>query len=313
MLWKELPLSSTPRPFKEDQSAWKFVGREETSAPIASKVDVLILLFTFFQFYSVVSRDSKADYFASSLFFLLIIINSGLLAGIRWFVCMLKSHRSLWVAFSRTGAGLYICHLLVWSNLQFLLISSESLCRPSRVSPYTPSVLTCCIRLCDWWFHLCHHIACICYFVESYLFSLWYDWFLRRCLVLLLGEILFLSWNFLLFFFLLLLLLLLYSLRVIHIGVCWWSFTRVTAPLSRILLSILAVLNNTVVLMASICPLIYNSSRPLCKHLETLSKRPKYNWYHRNPHVPQCFLFSGNVRGDFNKFPDFLFRHFKLS
>ena len=38
----------------------------------SSKVEVLILLFTFFQFYSVVSRDSKADNFAN--FFLLIII-----------------------------------------------------------------------------------------------------------------------------------------------------------------------------------------------------------------------------------------------
>ena len=47
-----------------------------------SKVEVLILLFTFFQFYSVVSRDSKIDYFASFLFLLLIIIKSGLLAGI---------------------------------------------------------------------------------------------------------------------------------------------------------------------------------------------------------------------------------------
>ena len=33
------------------------------------KFRVLILFFTFFQFYSVVSRDSKVDYFASSLFF----------------------------------------------------------------------------------------------------------------------------------------------------------------------------------------------------------------------------------------------------
>ena len=47
-----------------------------------SKVEVLILLLTFFQLYSVVSRDSKVDYFASSLF-LLIIIKSALLAGIR--------------------------------------------------------------------------------------------------------------------------------------------------------------------------------------------------------------------------------------
>ena len=79
-----------------------------------SKVEVLIPLFTFFQFYSVVSRDSKVDYFASSLFFsylffffffFLIIIKSCLLTGIRW------SHRCLCVVFSRTGAGLCIYHL----------------------------------------------------------------------------------------------------------------------------------------------------------------------------------------------------------
>ena len=41
------------------------------------------------------------------LFLLLIIMRSGLLAGIRWSVCMLKSHRSLCESFSRTGAGYY--------------------------------------------------------------------------------------------------------------------------------------------------------------------------------------------------------------
>ena len=67
--------------------------------------------FTFLQIYSVVRWDSKVDNFADSLFlFLLIIIRSGLLAGIRWSVCMLKSHRSLCESFSRTGAGLCICH-----------------------------------------------------------------------------------------------------------------------------------------------------------------------------------------------------------
>ena len=35
----------------------------------SSKVEVLILIFTFFQFYCVVSRDSKVDNFANSLFF----------------------------------------------------------------------------------------------------------------------------------------------------------------------------------------------------------------------------------------------------
>ena len=89
-----------------------------------SKVEILILIFTFFQFYSVVSRYSKVDYFTSSLlFFLLIIIESGLLAGIGWSFCMLKPHRSSCVFFSRTGAGLCIYHLLVWSNSHFLHIS----------------------------------------------------------------------------------------------------------------------------------------------------------------------------------------------
>ena len=38
--------------------------------------------------------------------------------------------------------------------------------------------LICCIRLlCDWWFHLCDCITYIYYYVASYLFSLWYDWF----------------------------------------------------------------------------------------------------------------------------------------
>ena len=38
-----------------------------------SKVEVLILLFTFFQFYSVVSWDRKVDNFAVSLFYWLLI------------------------------------------------------------------------------------------------------------------------------------------------------------------------------------------------------------------------------------------------
>ena len=40
----------------------------------SSKVEVLILLFTFFQFYSVISRAIKVNNFAKSLFFWLIIV-----------------------------------------------------------------------------------------------------------------------------------------------------------------------------------------------------------------------------------------------
>ena len=80
----------------------------------------------------MVSWDGKVDNFASSffffsffiyLFFLLNIIRSGHLAEIRLSVCMSKSHRSLCVPFSRTGAGLCIYHLLVWSNLNSLHIT----------------------------------------------------------------------------------------------------------------------------------------------------------------------------------------------
>ena len=71
----------------------------------------------------MVRRDSKVDNFADSLFFLLIIVRSGLRAEIRLPVCISKSHRSLCVSFSRTGSGLCIYHLLAWSNLNFFHIS----------------------------------------------------------------------------------------------------------------------------------------------------------------------------------------------
>ena len=141
----------------------------------SSKVKVLISVFTFLQFYSVVCLDNKFDNFADFLF-LLIIIRSGLRAEIRWSICISKFHRSLWVSFSKIGSGLCIYHLLAWSNLNFLHISSESPCPPSHVSLYTPSVKICCIRLlCDWWLHLCHRIVCTCYFVASHLSSFLYD------------------------------------------------------------------------------------------------------------------------------------------
>ena len=85
-----------------------------------SKVQVLIVLFTFFQFYSVISRESKVHNSSGSLFFLfflLIITRSGRLAEIRSSVCISKYQMSLCVSFSKTDFGLCIYHLFVWSNL----------------------------------------------------------------------------------------------------------------------------------------------------------------------------------------------------
>ena len=45
---------------------------------------------------------------------------SGLLAEIRWSVCISKSQKILCVLFSRTESGLWIYNLLIWSNFNFL-------------------------------------------------------------------------------------------------------------------------------------------------------------------------------------------------
>ena len=74
---------------------------------------IQVPLFTFFQFYSVVSRDRKVHNSASSNFFFLflvggIMVRSGRLTEIKWSVCMSKSQRSSCVSFSRTNSGLCI-------------------------------------------------------------------------------------------------------------------------------------------------------------------------------------------------------------
>ena len=105
-------------------------------APITIGIMVTVMFHSFSNF---LSRSRYLSFFSHSFsfimwsagtvkskfffFFLLIIIRSGLLAKIRWSVCTSKSHRSLRVSFSRTGAGLCIYHLLVRSNLNFLHIS----------------------------------------------------------------------------------------------------------------------------------------------------------------------------------------------
>ena len=102
------------------------------NAPI--KIGIIVTCM-FHSFFNSLARSRYLSFFSHSFsfrqpgqqcrlfcmfsIFLLIIINSGLLAGIRLSVCMLMSHKSLCVAFSMTGAGLCIYHLLVWSNLNF--------------------------------------------------------------------------------------------------------------------------------------------------------------------------------------------------
>ena len=144
----------------------------------------------------MVSRDSKIYNFARSLF-LLITMRSGLLAEISWSVCMSKSHRSLCAPFSRTTVGWCIYHLFVCSDLNFLNIT-QWITLPTQS----------CLVLYLFYANLLHLLMMwlivsslsphnnICYFVASYLFSLWFVWFLWRCFVLQLGEIMFLFYSF---------------------------------------------------------------------------------------------------------------------
>ena len=97
----------------------------------------------------MVRRNSQVDNFADFLFFFfffLIIIWSGLQAEISWSVCISKSHRSLCVSFSRTGAGLCIYHLLAWSNLNFL-----------DISQWIPFPTQSCLALYSFYANLLHH------------------------------------------------------------------------------------------------------------------------------------------------------------
>ena len=110
------------------------------------KVQVLFFLFAFFQFYFVSPLGQQSPqfckfsflFFSSLLFFfffflLLIIIRSGRLAEIRWSICTLKSHRSLYVPSPGQMLG---CAYTISSYNQILIsctIPWWSLCPPSRI------------------------------------------------------------------------------------------------------------------------------------------------------------------------------------
>ena len=108
------------------------------TVPNAPITIAIIFTCMFHSFFSSLARSRYLSFFSLSFcfilwsagtakstilqvlsFFLFIIIKSSLLAGIRWSVCISKSHRSLCESFSRTGAGLCIYHLLVWWNWNF--------------------------------------------------------------------------------------------------------------------------------------------------------------------------------------------------
>ena len=168
------PISKSSRPFNNPL----------VTVPNAPITIGTIVTFMFLSFFIFLARSRYLSFFSLSfrfivwsagtakstisqilVFLLLIIMRSGLRAGIKWFVCMLKSHRSLCETFFRTGAGLCIYHLLVSSNWNFLHISQwitlpclalYSFCANllhslimwlivSSLSPHSLHLLFCCV------------------------------------------------------------------------------------------------------------------------------------------------------------------------
>ena len=92
----------------------------------------ITVTFMFHSFFNYLARSRYLSFFSDSfwcilwsarttkstilqiLFFFVDYYKVWVLAGIRWSVCMLKSHRGVCVWFFRTGAGLCIYHLFVW-------------------------------------------------------------------------------------------------------------------------------------------------------------------------------------------------------
>ena len=83
-----------------------------------NKVKLFIFLYTIFQFYSMVNRDSKVHNSASSLVFA-DYHKVWWFGRDRWSLCTSKSERSFCVSFFRTDSGLCIYHLFAGSNYNF--------------------------------------------------------------------------------------------------------------------------------------------------------------------------------------------------
>ena len=176
------PIFKSSRPFNNSM----------VTVPKAPITIGIIVTFMFHSFCNSLARSRYLSFSSLSFSFILWSVGtakSTILRVLFFFFCWLllgpvfwprlgdpflsKSYRSLCVIFSDRC---WFVHIPFVHMVTFQLLAHIP---PSYVLCYTPSVLICCISLlCDWWFRFYHHIIYICYFIASYLFSLWYDWFL---------------------------------------------------------------------------------------------------------------------------------------
>ena len=281
------PTSKSSRPFNNPLDS-------VPKAPITIGMIVTFVFHSFF--FSYLERSRYLSLFSHSFsfilwsagqqfcrfssfffFFLLIIMRSGLRAEIRWSVCISKSHRSLCVSFSKTGAGLCSYHLLAWSNLNFLHISQlitfptqsclalYSFCANSlhslimwlmvsSLSPHSLHLLFCCSL----------SILALIWLVLMALFCA----VIRRDSVSLLKCPFLSHVNYYYDYYY-------YFWRLFHISVK-------SPQVSRTLLSILANLTNAVVCTVSTRPFVSKSSSPYINPLGTVTRAHYYYFTHYN-------------------------------
>ena len=134
-----------------------------------SKLEVLMPLFTFFQFHSVVCWDSKVHN-SVSFFFVVVVVfdyykfwSSGQDLVTHFYLKIPKAFVCFILFGQILGCAYTICSYVQTSTS--CTIPSESPSPPNRASFYILSVLICCIHLlCDWSFRLFHHITYYCCF-----------------------------------------------------------------------------------------------------------------------------------------------------
>ena len=121
--------------------------------------------FRFLWFSLCGSAKSASQQVIYSFFLFLTITWSGLLAEIRWSFCISKFHSFMIFTYSICSYGQFSMPCTIPFGSPF---------PPNCAWSCTPFVLFCCILLlCDWVFHLCHHISQISNAFAHNQFSLW--------------------------------------------------------------------------------------------------------------------------------------------
>ena len=161
------------------------------SAPVTIGITVTLIFHSFF---SSLAKSRYLSLFLLSFSFTL--WSSGMAKSIIWQFCFFfVNYHSVWSSGQDLGIHLYlkipekfvclilhdrfwVVHIPFVHMVKFKLFAQfpvDHLPHQVMSSLILFFVLTYCFHLCDWLFHLYHHITYICYSVKSCLFLLWHN------------------------------------------------------------------------------------------------------------------------------------------